>query len=98
MRTTLICTPQSGRGIDADGTAAALRRLGLDVAEIADSPEEARAEGGERVGVVGGDGTLAPPAALAARRGIPLAVIAGGTANDFARALDLPLEREAAIE
>jgi F-type H+-transporting ATPase subunit b len=65
MRTTLICNPQSGRGIDADGTAAALRDLGLDVVEIAHSPQEAAAEGVERIVVMGGDGTLAPAAALA---------------------------------
>ncbi len=98
MRTTLICNPQSGRGVDAGGTAAALRELGLDVVEIAHSPQEARAEGVERIVVMGGDGTLAPAAVLAAERGVPLAVVAGGTANDFVRSLGLPLEREAAIE
>src|SRR4051794_6394135 len=98
MRVSLICNPQSGGGIDADGTAAALRDLGLDVVEIAHSPQEAAAEGVERIVVMGGDGTLAPAAALAAERGVPLAVIAGGTANDFARALGLPLERRAAIQ
>jgi diacylglycerol kinase family enzyme len=98
MRTTLICNPQSGRGIDADGTAQALRGLGLDIVEIAHSPQEAQAEGVERIVVMGGDGTLAPAAELAAARGVPLAVVAGGTANDFVRSLGLSLDREAAIE
>jgi YegS/Rv2252/BmrU family lipid kinase len=95
---TLICNPQSGRGVDADGTADRIRRLGAEIVELADSPEEARAEGAERLVVVGGDGTIAPAAALAARRGIPLAIVAGGTANDFARAVGLPLEMDAAID
>ena len=98
MRTTLICNPQSGRGVDADGTAAALRELGLEVVEIAHSPQEAQADEVERIVVMGGDGTLAPAAALAAERGVPLAVIAGGTANDFVRSLDLSLERDQAID
>ena len=44
----------------------------------------------ERIVVCGGDGTIAPAAALAAEHGIPLAVVATGTANDFARAYELP--------
>src|SRR4051812_31695776 len=98
MRTTLICNPQSGRGVDADGTADPPPGLRPDRGENAPTPPEAPAGGVERIVVVGGDGTLAPAAELAGGRGVPLAVIAGGTANDFARSLDLPLEREAAID
>ncbi|MDP9401514.1 MAG: hypothetical protein M3P39_11345, partial [Actinomycetota bacterium] len=36
-------------------------------------------------------------AAVAARAGLPLAVVPTGTANDFARAVGLPLERDAAL-
>ena len=36
--------------------------------------------------VSGGDGTIAQGAEMAADRGVPLAVIPTGTANDFARA------------
>jgi diacylglycerol kinase (ATP) len=52
----------------------------------------------ERVAVAGGDGTIAPVAELAGRLGAPLAVIPGGTANDFARAAGLPLDPLAAAE
>ena len=97
MRTTLICNPQSGGGTDAEGTADALRKRGMDIVETAHSPQEARAEAVERIVAVGGDGTLAPAAKLAADRGVPLSVIPGGTANDFARAMDIPLDPADAV-
>jgi diacylglycerol kinase (ATP) len=50
----------------------------------------------ERIAVAGGDGSIAPVAEAAAGAGIPLAVIPAGTANDFARALELPMEVEEA--
>ena len=43
-----------------------------------------------RIVVAGGDGSIAPAAEAAAGAGVPLAVVPVGTANDFARALDLP--------
>ena len=49
----------------------------------------------DRVVVAGGDGSLGRYAAIAGAAGIPFAVIAAGTANDFARALGLPLDLEA---
>jgi len=42
--------------------------------------------------VAGGDGSVGPAALSAAKLGVPLSVIAVGTANDFARAKDLPLD------
>jgi diacylglycerol kinase (ATP) len=50
----------------------------------------------ERIAVAGGDGSIAPVAELAGRLGVPLAVLPTGTANDFARAHDLPLDVGAA--
>jgi diacylglycerol kinase (ATP) len=50
----------------------------------------------ERIVVAGGDGSIAPVADAAGRAGVPLAVIPVGTANDFARALELPSEVEEA--
>jgi diacylglycerol kinase family enzyme len=47
--------------------------------------------------VAGGDGSLGPAARAAATLGIPFAVVPTGTANDFARALDLPLDRDGAL-
>jgi diacylglycerol kinase family enzyme len=46
--------------------------------------------------VAGGDGSIAPAAAAAGAAGIPLAVVPAGTANDFARRLELPDELDAA--
>ena len=46
----------------------------------------------DRVVVAGGDGSIGPAALCAAHLGVPLAVVAVGTANDFARAKDLPLD------
>src|SRR4051794_39615951 len=50
----------------------------------------------DRIAVCGGDGTIAPVAERAASLGVPLAVIPGGTANDFARAHGIPLDPRAA--
>jgi diacylglycerol kinase family enzyme len=46
--------------------------------------------------VAGGDGSIGLAARLASHVGAPLAVIPAGTANDFARAYDLPLELDEA--
>jgi YegS/Rv2252/BmrU family lipid kinase len=46
--------------------------------------------GVDRVVVAGGDGSVAPVAALAGEAGIPLAVLPVGTANDFAGRLGIP--------
>src|SRR5215216_7351136 len=52
----------------------------------------------ERLVVAGGDGTVASVADLAGRLDVPLGVIPGGTANDFVRASQLPLDPVAAAE
>jgi diacylglycerol kinase (ATP) len=54
--------------------------------------EDVSASAPERVVVAGGDGTVAAAAELAGRLDVPLAVIPGGTANDFVRASGLPLD------
>jgi diacylglycerol kinase family enzyme len=71
---------------------------GLDEAGLAAATRALRVEGRapDRIVVAGGDGSIGLSALLAAEMGIPLAVVAVGTANDFARALDLPLELEEA--
>ncbi len=56
----------------------------------------AAAERPHRVAVAGGDGSIGPVAVHSAAADLPLAVIPTGTANDFARALDLPRDLEAA--
>ena len=52
----------------------------------------------DRIAVAGGDGSIAPVAQLAGRLDVPLAVIAAGTANDFARAHGLPTDAAEALE
>ena len=88
----LLANPDSGSG-EAHDVADCLRSHGLEVAELTlDEVERAVDSKPDRLVVAGGDGSLACVAAPAARAGISLAVIPTGTANDFARELDLPLE------
>jgi diacylglycerol kinase family enzyme len=47
--------------------------------------------------VGGGDGTVSAAAAVAFRRGVPLAVLPAGTMNLFARSLGVPLDLEEAL-
>ena len=68
----------------ADEHGGDLRDGAVDALTAAGSPD--------RIVVAGGDGSVGPAALCAAKLGIPLAVVAVGTANDFARAKDLPLD------
>jgi YegS/Rv2252/BmrU family lipid kinase len=68
-------------GLDAGGLAAA-----ASVLSVGGSPD--------RIVVAGGDGSIGLAALVAAEMDLPLAVVAVGTANDFARALELPMELE----
>jgi diacylglycerol kinase (ATP) len=101
MRLALIANDASGSGTDVEGVADLLRRGGASVSihDIRDLDETAVAVAApDRVVVAGGDGSVGAAAVVAAGRGVPLAVIPTGTANDFARALDLPLEVDRAAE
>ena len=89
MQILLKANRASGGGTDVDDLVATLLRHGATIVE-----DEDRAE---RVVVAGGDGSIAPGAELAARLDVPLAVVAAGTANDFARAHGLPLEIDEAL-
>jgi diacylglycerol kinase family enzyme len=99
MRIALAANRASGGGLDPEPLAAAMREAGAEV-EIAgcDSDDVERLAAGrpDRMAVAGGDGTIGPVAEVAGRIGVPLAVIATGTANDFARLHGLPDEPEAA--
>ena len=107
MRVALVANAASGRGTTPGRIAALLREAGASVTVHAFYPggssdaidaaaRWAASEEPDRLAVAGGDGSIAPVAVSAAARGVPLAVIPIGTANDFARALDLPLELWAA--
>lgn len=95
VHVTLVHNPGSGKGSDADELAAALRDAGATevtpraIDAIDDGPP---APGTDRVVVAGGDGSIAPVALWAEQAGLPFAVIPSGTANDFARALELPTD------
>ena len=70
-----------------------LREHGADVRTFGlDERDDAVAWRPARIVVAGGDGSVGVAAEAAARAEVPLAVVAVGTANDFARALDLPLD------
>lgn len=108
MRVALVANARSGTETDADAVEDALRARGaevarLDVADAAQAGAPRRWPGGpepappERIVVAGGDGSIGPAAHAAHRAGLPVAIIPTGTANDFARALDLPLDPEAAV-
>ena len=55
------------------------------------------AESAEILLAGGGDGTISAAAAIAYKRGIPLAVLPAGTMNLFARSLSIPLKLEDAL-
>jgi diacylglycerol kinase (ATP) len=101
MRVALVTNAASGRGTDAERVATLLREAGADVAvhpfdpagsdaAVDEAARAAAAEHPDRLAVAGGDGSIGPVAVHAAANDVPLAVIPTGTANDFARALDLP--------
>ena len=98
MRLALVANDAAGSGATAEEVADRLRAAGADVTQVVDvgEPERAAATESDRLVVAGGDGSVGPAAAAARTAGIPLAVIPTGTANDFARALGLPRELEAA--
>jgi diacylglycerol kinase family enzyme len=107
VRLALIANPRSGTAPDpgdleallgADGAAVSYVPIeqiaDKDGGDLQDGALDALRHDGapDRVVVAGGDGSVGPAALCAAHLGVPLAVIAVGTANDFARAKDLPLD------
>ena len=93
----LLANRRSGRGPDLATLERCLAGNGATVRAVEQLGElRTVARTVDRVAVAGGDGTIAPAAEVAAGAGLPFAVIALGTANDFARAMELPRELEAA--
>lgn len=107
MRLALIANPRSGTAPEPDALAALLAADGAAVScvsieqiadhdggDLEDGALDALRSAGtpDRIAVAGGDGSIGPAALCAAQLGVPLAVIAVGTANDFARAKGLPLD------
>jgi YegS/Rv2252/BmrU family lipid kinase len=100
VRLVLVANARSGSATDAEAVASALRAQGAEVEllDIADA-ERAAESRPDRVVVAGGDGSIGLVARAAGHAGVPMAVIPTGTANDFARAMELPtgLEEAAAL-
>ncbi|HEV2060127.1 MAG TPA: diacylglycerol kinase family protein, partial [Solirubrobacteraceae bacterium] len=107
MRLALIANPRSGTAPDPAELEALLAAGGAAVSyvpieqiadqdggDLEDGALDALTAAGtpDRIVVAGGDGSVGPAALSAAHLGVPLAVVAVGTANDFARAKDLPLD------
>ncbi|MEJ7817288.1 MAG: diacylglycerol kinase family protein [Thermoleophilaceae bacterium] len=93
----LWANPESGGGTDADDLERRLTALTARITRVEDAGQLAdAARGADRIVVAGGDGSVAPAAEQAARAGVPVAVVATGTANDFARAARLPVDLDGA--
>ncbi len=98
VRLAIVLNPRSGSVEDPDALVEAFRRqAGAVSVHAPDEAEAAAATAPDRLVVVGGDGTIGSAFAAAAAADLPLAVVPGGTANDFARALELPLDVDAAV-
>ena len=99
MHLALVANRKSGSGrVDLDEVEALLASGGANdirAIELADL-DTTELEGIDRLVVAGGDGTIAGAAACAVRSRCDLAVVPAGTANDFARALQIPLDPGAA--
>lgn len=97
MRIVLVANRLSGSGrTDGDRIRELLSGHGTDVQAVGlDELDEPLPEA-DRVVVAGGDGSIGVAARAASLSGLPLAVLATGTANDFATALGLPKDLEAA--
>jgi diacylglycerol kinase (ATP) len=94
----LLANPESGSG-EADRAERLLRDRGAEVSRYRlDEATSAIASLPQRVVVAGGDGSIGCGAEIAARAGAPLAVVPVGTANDFARAMEIPLDPTEAAE
>ena len=100
MKLAVAANARSGRRTDTARILALLRDRGAEVLPV-ELDDLARRDvdlpaGAQRLVVAGGDGSIGVAALTAHRAGVPLAVVATGTANDFARALDLPRDLEQA--
>lgn len=85
----LVINPRSGSGSpDADELAAAAGERGIDARVLRPGEDAAalcaRADA-DRIGIAGGDGSLAPVAAVALERDVRFVAIPFGTRNHFAR-------------
>lgn len=94
----MLANRDSGQG-EAEAVERMLSKRGDEPKRFAlDESDDVVAFGPSRIIVAGGDGSVGCGAAAASRAAVPLGVVPVGTANDFARALEIPDELEAAVE
>jgi diacylglycerol kinase (ATP) len=94
----LVINPKSGAGRSENEVGEALTARGHEVSSFAlDRAGAAAASGADRVVVAGGDGSVGPVFAACAEHRVPLAVLPSGTANDFARAMEIPPDFQEAV-
>jgi diacylglycerol kinase family enzyme len=99
----LIVNPKAGTAVKPDQLA---EMLAVDdrTVEVFESSHPVRAAelalaaGARTIVAAGGDGTLSGVASVIAGSDVPLGIIPAGTLNHFAKALNLPMEVEQAIE
>ncbi len=99
-RALILANPHSrSAGNGVDGAVAELHRAGIDVVRPAWREGETFAatigrygHGVDFVVIAGGDGSLNAAAPALIEHGLPLGILPGGTANDLARTLGLPLD------
>jgi diacylglycerol kinase (ATP) len=98
MRTFLLHNPDAGDGSASRASLeAALSRSGCEVVSCSkddDRYKDALGETWDLVAVAGGDGTVAKVARHLRDRGIPVAILPTGTANNVARSLEIEGEAE----
>jgi diacylglycerol kinase family enzyme len=104
MRLTLVHNPTAGEGSPClrEELLVGLRRSGHDVRACIDDIEGADAarcltDPGDAIVVAGGDGSVRRVAMHVIGRGVPIAILPTGTANNIARALGLPRDPAQAI-
>jgi diacylglycerol kinase family enzyme len=93
MRVTALYNPEAGtQAATRQRLAALLKRGGYDATYVSAKGKrwkDALEDPGDLVVVAGGDGTTAKVAKRLAGRGVPLAILPAGTANNIARSLGL---------
>lgn len=105
----VLVNPVSGRGAGAAQAEAAVARLrergvtvrvyqGASAAETVRLGARAVADGPDVLAIVGGDGTVSSVLGPVLDSGVPVAVLGGGTGNDFAREHGIPRDAAAAAD
>lgn len=99
VRLGLVANTKSGAADRAQDVQRLLTEAGADVRllpfdAVCDARGTVDTQDLDRIVAAGGDGSLGPAGALALQAKLPLAVVPIGTANSFARWMDIPLDAE----